>query len=132
MSYHEVSMNAPALKDAKTDHSTKMLVNGTFVDGDSGTFVPVLNPFDNSEICRVESASPDQVTQALEAAHRAFRAPSWQSLSGRERGALLYRLAEILRRDIEIFATLESMDTGIPIRETRMEVSTSALHIEYF
>ena len=125
-------MDAPALKDAKTDYSTKMLINGTLVDGESGTFVPVLNPFDNSEICRVENASLNQVTEAVEAAHRAFRAPSWQRLNGRERGALLYRLAEILRRDIEIFATLESMDTGIPIRETRMEVSTSALHIEYF
>jgi Thiamine pyrophosphate enzyme, N-terminal TPP binding domain/Aldehyde dehydrogenase family len=65
---------------------------------------------------------------------RAFDAAAGrrQCEGGRERGALLCRLAEILRRDIEIFATLESMDTGIPIRETRMEVSTSALHIEYF
>jgi acyl-CoA reductase-like NAD-dependent aldehyde dehydrogenase len=125
-------MDVPALKDAPADYSTQMLIDGKLVAGRSGSFVSVLNPFDNSEICRVESASPDQVIDAVEAAHRAFHAPSWQQLNGRGRGALLYRLAEILRRDIEIFATLESMDTGIPIRETRMEVSTSAQHIEYF
>jgi acyl-CoA reductase-like NAD-dependent aldehyde dehydrogenase len=125
-------VNVPAINVEKTNYSTKMLINDKFVDGDSGSFVSVLNPFDNSEICRFESASPDQVAEAVEAAHRAFHAPPWQELSGRGRGTLLYRLAEILRRDADIFATLESMDTGIPIRETRMEVSTSALHMEYF
>lgn len=44
----------------------------------------------------------------------------------------MHRLSELLRRDVEIFATIESMDTGIPIRETRMEVTSSALHLEYF
>ena len=45
---------------------------------------------------------------------------------------LLNRLAALLRRDLEAFATLELLDTGIPIRETRMEVATSAIHLEYF
>jgi betaine-aldehyde dehydrogenase len=125
-------MDVPAPKVAPADYSTQTLIDGKFVDGRSGSSTSVLNPFDNSEICRVESASPDQVIDAIEAAHRAFHAPSWQKLNGRGRGTLLHRLAEILRRDIEIFATLESMDTGIPIRETRMEVSTSAQHMEYF
>jgi acyl-CoA reductase-like NAD-dependent aldehyde dehydrogenase len=53
-------------------------------------------------------------------------------MTGRDRGVLLHRVAELLRRDLETFATIESIDTGIPIRETRMEVSTSALHMEYF
>jgi acyl-CoA reductase-like NAD-dependent aldehyde dehydrogenase len=125
-------MNIAALKELKADYSLKMLIDGTFVEGKGGNCVSVQNPFDNSEICRLECASPDQVTEAVNAAYRAFRDPSWQRRNGRERGALLYRLAELLRRDIEIFATLESVDTGIPIRETRMEVSTSALHLEYF
>jgi acyl-CoA reductase-like NAD-dependent aldehyde dehydrogenase len=125
-------MNVAVLPDSKADYSTKMLIDGTFVEGKSGDFVSIQTPFDNSEICRLESASPDQVAEAIDAAYRAFRDPSWQKRNGRDRGALLYRLAELLRRDIEIFATLEAMDTGIPIRETRMEVSTSALHLEYF
>jgi acyl-CoA reductase-like NAD-dependent aldehyde dehydrogenase len=125
-------MNMAAPKDARADYSTNMLINGIFVEGKSGEYISVQNPFDNSEICRLECANPDQVTEAVDAAHRAFRASSWQRRNGRDRGALLYRLAELLRRDAEIFATLETIDTGIPIRETRMEVSTSALHLEYF
>jgi betaine-aldehyde dehydrogenase len=131
MSYQGLT-NVTALTDTKADYSLKMLIDGAFVEGKGGNFVSVQNPFDNSEICRLECASPDQVTEAVDAAYRAFRTPSWQKRSGVERGVLLYRLAELLRRDSDFFATLEAMDTGIPIRETRMEVSTSAQHLEYF
>jgi acyl-CoA reductase-like NAD-dependent aldehyde dehydrogenase len=107
-------------------------IGGRRIGGSGGQAVAVHNPFDNSEICRVAPASIEQVDAAVEAADGAFRALSWKGLAGRERGTLLGRLATLLRRDLEAFAVLESMDTGIPIRETRMEVATSALHLEYF
>src|ERR1700730_9069365 len=125
-------MKVAALTELKADVLTDLFIDGRLVKGESGQSVAILNPFDNSEICSVAPASSEQVTLAIESAHRAFEAPSWQSLTGRDRGALLYRVAQLLRRDTEIFATLESIDTGIPIRETRMEVSTSALHLDYF
>ena len=107
-------------------------IGGRRVAGAGGKAVAVHNPFDNSEICSVTPASTNQVDAAVEAADKAFRAPSWKALTGRERGVLLNRLAALLRRDLEAFAVIESMDTGIPIRETRMEVATSAMHLEYF
>ncbi len=125
-------MNVAAIAETKADVTTSLYINGKWVTGAVDQAAPILNPFDNSEICRVPPASAAQVDQAVEAAYAAYRAPSWQNLTGSERGALLYRLAGLLRRDIEIFATLESMDTGIPIRETRMEVASSAAHLEYF
>lgn len=125
-------MTITALAEVKTDIETRHFINGEWTDGGSGTSIPVLNPFNNNEICSVVPANGDQVNQAVEAAHASFKSDAWQNMIGRERGALLMRVAELLRRDLEIFATLESLDTGIPIRETRMEVSTSALHMEYF
>mgnify|MGYP001812401276 CR=1 FL=1 len=125
-------MTITALADAKTDIETHHYIRGEWTDGGSGTSIPILNPFNNSEICSVTPANSDQVNQAVEAAYDSFKSDSWQNMVGSERGRLLMRVAELLRRDLEIFATLESLDTGIPIRETRMEVSTSALHMEYF
>lgn len=130
--FREVDVTAVALKPTKAEYPAKFLLNGKLVSGKSGEKAAIINPFDNTEICRVEVASAEQVAEAVTGAYRAFKAPTWQGLTGRDRGVLLYRLAELLRRDLETFATLESMDTGIPIRETRMEVSTSALHLEYF
>jgi betaine-aldehyde dehydrogenase len=116
----------------KTELPSDCYIDGKFVRGSGDGITSITNPFDNSEICKIDLAGTEQVTAAIEAAQKAFRSGAWRGLNGRDRGALLYKLAELMRRDLEIFATLESMDTGIPIRETRMEVATSALHLEYF
>ena len=110
----------------------ELFIDGKWVEGEGKEPFIVLNPFDNSEICKIRPASAAQVNQAVEAAYAAFRRPDWRKLTGRERGKLLLQLAQLLRRDLESFALLETLDTGIPIRETRIEVATSAAHLEYF
>jgi (Z)-2-((N-methylformamido)methylene)-5-hydroxybutyrolactone dehydrogenase len=109
----------------------ELFIDGKWVEGEGEAFA-VLNPFDNSEICKIHPASAAQVNQAVEAAYAAFRRPPWRKLTGRERGKLLLRLAQLLQRDLESFAALETIDTGIPIRETRMQIATAAAHLEYF
>lgn len=125
-------MSVTQLADSKADIVTDQYINGIWTSGKSADGIAILNPYNNEEICTVHPASPAQIDEAVETAYKAYKDPSWSGLLGRERGTLLYRLAELMRRDLEIFATLETMDTGIPIRETRMEVATSALHMEYF
>src|SRR5262245_41420849 len=124
-------MDVAADRNGEVSIVTDHYIAGRLQTG-TGAGIAVHNPFDNSELCRLAPAGADQVDAAIDAAHRAFKAPAWQRLTGRERGALLNRLAGLLRRDLEAFATLESLNTGIPIRETRMEVATSANHLEYF
>src|SRR5262245_4882258 len=125
-------MPAVAVRDAEVRIVTDLYIGGRPVAGAAPETVPIHNPYDNREICRIAPANAEQVDAAVDAADRAFKAPTWKGLTGRDRGVLLNRLAALLRRDLEAFATLESMDTGIPIRETRMEVTTSAIHLEYF
>ena len=110
----------------------ELFIDGKWVEGEGTEPFIVLNPFDNSEICKIRPASAAQVNQAVEAAYAAFWRLNWRKLTGRDRGKLLLQLAQLLRRDLESFALLETLDTGIPIRETRMEVATSAAHLEYF
>jgi len=124
-------MKQEALSNPKAEITSEQFIGGTWQTG-LGKPCPIVNPYNNEEICLIATASHDQVIAAVDAAHRAFKAPSWRNLSSRERGALLFGLARLLQRDLEIFAVLESMDTGIPLRETRMEVATSVLHLEYF
>lgn len=125
-------MEAIAIQDAEAHVVTSLFISGKWVAGHGGDPVAILNPFNNGEICRIAPASEAQVNEAAEAAYKAFKGPAWANLTGRDRGALLHRLAALLRRDLEVFAALETLDTGIPIRETRMEVTTSAIHLEYF
>jgi len=125
-------MKIMPMSEIKQLVTNELYIDGQFQLGSGTNAISVTNPFDNEEICRVAPASEAQVQDAIGAAATAFKAPTWQSFTGRDRGTLLYRLAELLRRDLEIFATLEAVDTGIPIRETRMEVATSARHLEYY
>src|ERR1700724_2613566 len=121
-----------SIQDQDARIKAELFIDGKWVEGEGKEPFSVLNPFDNSEICKIRPASAAQVNQAVEAAYAAFRRPDWIKLTGKERGKLLLQLAQLLRRDLESFATLETLDTGIPIRETRSEVATSAAHSEYF
>ena len=125
-------MEAVAGRDYKPRVVTALFIGGKSVPGAGGDPIAIHNPFDNEEICAIAPASADQVDEAVETAHATFKSAAWKGLTARDRGVLLNRLAHLLRRDLEAFATLELMDTGIPIRETRMEVTTSAMHLEYF
>ena len=122
-------MTVTALANTKADITTNLYINGKSVRGEESKAVAIVNPYDNSEICSINPASNRQVDNAVASAYDAFRDHSWTSLTGRDRGALLFKLATLLREDLEAFAIIETMDTGIPIRETRMEVATSAMHI---
>src|SRR5246127_4472803 len=125
-------MKIMPLSEIKQLVTTELYINGQFQPGSGTHAISVTNPFDNKQICPGGPASEAQVQNAIEAAATAFKSPAWRSLTGSDRGTLLYRLAELVRRDLEIFAILEAVDTGIPIRETRMELATSAQHLEYF
>src|ERR1700744_3282697 len=127
-----MTMKIAPLSEIKQLLTTELYISGRFEPGSGTNAISVTNPFDNDEICRVPPASEAQVQNAIEAAATASKSPAWQSLTGRDRGTLLYRLAELLFRDLEIFATLEDVATGIPIRETRMDVASSAQPLEYY
>ncbi len=54
---------------------------------------------------------------AVKAARAAF--PKWSALSGYERGKYLYAIARLIQKHSRLFAVLETMDNGKPIRESR-------------
>jgi acyl-CoA reductase-like NAD-dependent aldehyde dehydrogenase len=67
--------------------TTDLYISGNFAAGRADPPIVVTNPHDNRQITALPPASADQVDEAVEAAQCAFRHPSWQGLTGRERGA---------------------------------------------
>ena len=63
-------------------------------------------------ICEVEAASKDDVDRAVRAAHRAFQEGEWGKMNARDRGTLLFRLADLMEQHQEELATIESIDSG--------------------
>jgi aldehyde dehydrogenase (NAD+) len=97
---------------------TQLFIDGNFVDAAGGQTLPVINPHDGSVLAEVAEAREADVDRAVAAAQRAF--PGWSRTAASERGRLLYRLADLIEGRGEELARLESMDTGHPIRDSRM------------
>lgn len=89
----------------------QIFIDGEFVNG-HGKPVNTVNPHDESVICSVESATAEDVDRAVRAAKKAFEEGEWGKISARERGALLFRLADLMEEHKEELATLETLDSG--------------------
>jgi aldehyde dehydrogenase (NAD+) len=97
----------------------KLLIDGKWVDG-SKRF-ETINPATEEVLTEVAEASAADVDRAVEAARRAFedRNGPWRKLSASERGRLIWRLADLVERNIDELAELETLDNGKPIFESR-------------
>ncbi len=95
--------------------STKLLINGQWVEAVSGRRFDTINPATGETICNVAEADEADVNLAVKAARAAFhtKAP-WRRMSASERGKLLNKLADLMEKDADNLARLESLDNGKP------------------
>ena len=108
-----------------------MLIAGEWVTG-AGPAFPVYNPATGSALCDVSGAGPEDVERAAVSARRAFLDGRWSHLRPDERARGLNRWADLVERDLETLAQLETLQTGKPIRESRGDVSRALDGIRFY
>src|ERR1700726_427751 len=94
--------------------ATKLLINGQWVNSTSGKTFPTTNPATGEVITQVAEADAPDVDKAVSAARAAFEKGAWRKMSASQRGQLMYRLADLIEKNIEELAQLESLDNGKP------------------
>jgi aldehyde dehydrogenase (NAD+) len=97
--------------------SFKLFIAGKWVKAKSGTALETINPANKSVLAQFASGSSEDVDAAVKAARKAL--PAWKALSGHARARYLYALARLVQKHSRLFAVLETLDNGKPIRETR-------------
>jgi aldehyde dehydrogenase (NAD+) len=97
----------------------RLLIDGQWVDGMQK--FDTVNPATGQRLTEVAEASAQEVDRAVEAARKAFedRGGPWRKMSASERGRLIWRLADLIERNIDELAELETLDNGKPIFESR-------------
>lgn len=100
----------------------ELYVDGHWVTARSGQRREIRCPADGTLVGEVDEAGREDTEAAISSAHRAFQDGPWPRTSGRERGDLLLRLADLLERDKDIIARLESSDTGKRLVESEYDV----------
>ncbi|MBB4053785.1 aldehyde dehydrogenase (NAD+), partial [Devosia subaequoris] len=103
---------------------------GHFIDGKwtkPGKTFTADNPATGASLAEITDGTAADVDAAVKAARGAFK--SWSALSGYERGRFLYAIARMIQKHSRLFAVLECMDNGKPIRETRdADIPLAARH----
>ena len=107
----------------------QMYIDGAFCDAEGGASYESRDPSTDEGWANMPAATEADTNRAVEAAWRAFREGEWPSLTATARGKLIAKLGELVVRDAQIMAELETRDTGKIIRETS---STTAYAGEYF
>ena len=90
---------------------TKMLINGELIEGD-GEALSIIDPATAKEITKVNEASNEQVDAAIRSSEEAFE--SFSQSTPAERSALLLEIADVLDKNSQELAELESLDVGKP------------------
>src|SRR5436190_11988031 len=109
-----------------------LYIDGEWVASGDGTCSQVVNPSDATIVTEVDVATDDQVQAAIAAARRAFDTTDWPRRPAGERAALLHRVAELIDRDVEEVARLETLDTGKAMRESRLDIADVARVFRYY
>ncbi len=110
----------------------RLFVGGEWVAPEGGRTFPTVNPATEETLCEVAAASAADVDRAVEAA-RAALAGDWGKTPARERGLLLWKIADELERRIDEFALVETLDNGKPIFESRyVDVPAAIQALRYF
>jgi betaine-aldehyde dehydrogenase len=101
----------------------ELYLDGAWVGARSGARREIRCPADGTLVAEVDEAGAEDTEAAIAAAYAAFRVGPWPDTSSRERGDLLMRLADLLERDAEDLARMESLDTGKRLVESRYDIT---------
>ena len=109
-----------------------MAIDGKPVLGGSEAILDVLNPATGGVLTQIPDATGADVDLAVSAATRAFDTGPWPRLSVVERSRILYRLADLMEANLPELFTLESLNNGRPVIETRAQLGIVPDWVRYF
>ena len=113
--------------------ATNLLINNRWVPSESGRTFATINPSTGEEICQVAEADKADVDKAVKAARAAFEQGPWKKMRASERGRLLNRLADLIEKDSETLARLETLDNGKPLHVAKaVDVAKTIACYRYF
>ncbi|MBB6453715.1 aldehyde dehydrogenase (NAD+) [Salirhabdus euzebyi] len=109
----------------------QMLVNGSWINSSSEETFYSINPFNQKPWAEIPQATSVDIEEAIGAARKAFEI-TWSQTNGYTRANLLFKLADLIDKNAERLAILESTDNGKVIRETKNQMHFAARNFRFF
>jgi aldehyde dehydrogenase len=106
-------------------------IGGEWVAPANGEYFDNISPIDGKAFTKAARGNKQDIDKALDAAHKAFA--TWSKTSAAERGRVLLAIADVMEKNLELLARIETVDNGKALRETRAADLPLAIdHFRYF
>ncbi|MHA6252266.1 5-carboxymethyl-2-hydroxymuconate semialdehyde dehydrogenase [Oceanobacillus sp. CAU 1775] len=121
---------------ARLEHSKQedilLYINGEFVASEAEETFENFNPYTNELVNQVAEGQKADIDKAVAAAREAFDNGTWRTMKLSKRMSYIYRIADLIDEEVENIAYLESLDTGLPIKQTRAMVSRASENFRFY
>src|SRR6202012_4157408 len=98
----------------------------------SGEVIAVTDPATEEQITEFTDCGEDAVDEAVAAAKASFESGVWSQLPGRERAKIMWRIADLIDEHADEFAKLDSLNTGMPLMQATLQMSTCSEFFRYY
>ncbi len=109
-----------------------MFLNGAWVEAAEGGTREIFNPASNEVIAHAAEGGESDAELAIQHARKAFDEGPWPQMRAPERASYLFKLADLIERQAEELATLETQNNGKPLREAKFDVADAAACFRYY
>jgi betaine-aldehyde dehydrogenase len=114
------------------DGGPDLWIDGQWRHASDGGTRDIINPATGGIAAVVDEATPDDARAAVAAARAAFDDGAWRATPVAERAALLDRVADLLQREKDPLARLETVDTGKTLAESRIDIDDVTAVFRYY
>ncbi|XP_043461547.1 retinal dehydrogenase 1-like [Leptopilina heterotoma] len=112
---------------------TKIFINNEWHNSVSGKKFPVINPSNEKVIADVAEGDKADIDKAVSAAREAFsRGSLWRQMDASARGVIINKLADLMDKNVNELASIQSVENGKPFSNSVDEVIRSAKLLRYF
>jgi aldehyde dehydrogenase (NAD+) len=115
----------------KYTQPTGLFINNEFVKSVDGKTFEVINPSTEEVICSVSEATEKDVDIAVAAARKAFEG-EWKTTTPEQRGKYLVKLAELVEKNHDLLAAVESLDNGKSIGMAKGDIAAVFGCLRYY
>ena len=110
----------------------QLFIDGRWSDAASGASLTTVNPATGQPLAEIAAAEAADVERAVAAARRAFDDGRWTGLTPMQRSRILWRVGELIERDADQLALVETLDNGKPLSAARkVDLPQAAQHFFY-
>jgi len=120
------TVKAPQVKDQP------LFIGGKWLDSASGKTFPAINPATGGTICQVAEGDKADIDLAVKAARKALETGAWKKMDAADRGRLLYKLADMIEKEANDLAALETLNCGKTITDSRSDMKGVVNTLRYY